>query len=260
MIQRAGLALGLILAAVSALASDLAEVKTRGTLRVLVTFDTRRPEFFSPKDGFDRELLEGFANLHRLKLEVVPQTGWDALIPALKAGKGDVIAGRFTATDSRRKLIDFTAEVFPYRLVVMTRKPHRVVRTVEELRGERVGTTKGTNMAEAVAIAGVPPSNVDDAIPTGGFHEALKSGRVTAAVWGIESAIATKREDPDIQIGMFMGPPASLAYGLRKEDADLLRALNEYIENVRRTPTWNRLVVKYFGESALEILKTARKP
>jgi hypothetical protein len=27
---------------------------------------------------------------------------------------------------------------------------------------------------------------------------------------------------------------------------------------VRRTPTWNRLVVKYFGEDAPEILKRAR--
>jgi hypothetical protein len=28
---------------------------------------------------------------------------------------------------------------------------------------------------------------------------------------------------------------------------------------VRRTPTWSRLVVKYFGEEAPEILKRARE-
>jgi hypothetical protein len=28
--------------------------------------------------------------------------------------------------------------------------------------------------------------------------------------------------------------------------------------NLRRTPTWNRLVLKYFGEQAPDILKRAR--
>jgi len=258
------LALTLAVLASSAAAADFPEVKTRGSLRVLVTLDTKRPEFFSTREGaapgFDHEILDGFVSLHKLKLEVVPQPSWDALVPALRAGKGDLIAGRFTATDTRRKQIDFTVEVFPYRLVVMTRKPHRVVSTMEELRAEKVGSMKGTNMAEVVAAAGVPPANVDDAIPVGGFHEALRSGRITAVVWGVESVMATQREDPDIQLGMFVGPPASLAYGVRKDNQELLKALNEYIENVRRTPTWSRLVVKYFGEAAPEILKKARTP
>jgi ABC-type amino acid transport substrate-binding protein len=242
-------------------AADLADVKRRGTLRVLVVYDAKRPEFFAKKadrPGFDREVLGGFVALHKLKLEPIGVSGWDALIPALLADKGDVIAGRFTATEQRRKSIDFSAEVFPTRNVVITRKPHKVVRSLDELKAEKVGTTKGSSMAEAIADAGVPAANVDDGVPPGGYGEALASGRVTAAVWGVESAIALQRDDPAIQLGVFLGPPASMAYGVRKEHAELKSALNEYIENLRRTPTWNRLVVKYFGEAAPEILKKAR--
>ena len=36
-------------------------------------------------------------------------------------------------------------------------------------------------------------------------------------------------------------------------------ALNEYLGNQRRTPTWNRLVVKYFGSAAPDILRRARE-
>ena len=107
-----------------------------------------------PRPGFDQEVLRGFAALHRVTLTPVFVNGWDALIPALLAGKGDVIAGRFTATDTRRKQIDFTTEVFPYRLVVITRKPRPVITTVEELRRERVGTSKGTIMVEVLEAAG----------------------------------------------------------------------------------------------------------
>jgi ABC-type amino acid transport substrate-binding protein len=255
-------ALGVLAAALAAGAGDLPEIVARGALKVIVNPDVHRPEFFSVRPGtpkgFDHEVLDGFVQLQRVKLEVVVVSGWDALIPALLEGRGDVIAGRFTATEGRRKLIDFTSEVFPYRLVVMTRKPGKVVRTLDALKAERVGTTRGTNMAEALAQAGVPAASIDDTIPTGGYADALRSGRITAAVWGVESAIASQREDPDIQLGMFLGPPGSLAYGVRKGDAALLKALNEYVENVRRTPTWSRLVVKYFGDAAPEVLKKAR--
>ena len=50
-----------------------------------------------------------------------------------------------------------------------------------------------------------------------------------------------------------------LAYGFRKDDTALGAALNDYLQNVRRTPRWSRLVVKYFGEDTLEVLNRARK-
>ena len=255
---------GLFLALAAALpvaAADFADVKAKGTLRVIVMPLSPADEFFpipaGARPGFDREVLDGFAGLHRIKLEVVPVEGWDNLIPALLQGRGDVIAGRFTVTDARLKQIAFTSEVFPSRNVVMTRKPHAPVATSEALRDEKVGTIKGSSMAEAVRAV-VPASNVDDSFPPGGLPGALVAGKVSAVVLGIESAIAAQRHDPEIELGAFVGPPRSLAYGVRKQDAALLQALNEYIDNLRRTPTWSRLVVEYFGSAAPEILRKAR--
>jgi polar amino acid transport system substrate-binding protein len=254
------LGLGLWAAATMGAAADLDEITQRGSLRVLAVLVNQQESFVSAKAGvgLDRELLEGFAALHRVKLTLVPVTGWDRLVPALLEGRGDVIAGRFTVTEARKKEIDFTVEVFPTRNVVLTRKPHRVVTTLEELRQERVGTVRGTSMADAVAAAEVPASNVDDAVPTGTLPAALKAGRVTAIVLGVENAIADRREDPELQLGLFLGAPGSLAWGVRKADTRLRQALDEYVASVRRTPTWSRLVVKYFGESAPEVLKKAR--
>lgn len=252
--------LALVLLAAAPPATDFPEVTARGTLRVLAVVRNQADDFMSeePGRGFDRQVLEGFCSLHKLKLEVIPLRNWGDLIPALQQGQADLIAGRFNVTPARKELIAFTAEVFPSRHVVMTRKPHRVVSSLEELREEKVGTVKGTSMAEVVAAAAVPAARVDDTIVTGTLPDALRSGRVTAVVLGIENAISEQRKDPMIQLGTFVGPPSSLAYGVRKEDAALLAALNAYIVNLRRTPTWNRLVVKYFGEAAPEVLRKAR--
>lgn len=246
-----------------AFGADLAEIQASGKLRVLAVLDPTRPEFFSTapdrEPGFDHEIVQGFARLHKLELVVVPIEAWGDLVPALKARRGDLIAGRFSDTEARRKEIDFTVEVFPSRYVVITRKPTPRIDTIEELKRARVGTSAGSSMAEVIRKAGVPASRLDDSLPAGSYGEALRSGDVAAVVWGIESAVALQREDPDIELGLFLGEPNRLAYGVHKDSSALLQALNTYIENTRKTLTWNRLVVKYFGQAAPEILRLARE-
>jgi lysine/arginine/ornithine transport system substrate-binding protein len=240
--------------------ADVPGLQARESLRVLAVLSPEESYFVAPDaeplPGFDVEVLEGFARLHKLKVEVVSVPSWDALIPSLRRKEGDLIAGGFTATDSRRKQIDFTVEVFPSRSVVITRKPQAQVETIEDLKSRKVGTIKGTFMEEELAAVGIV--NVDKSIPTGGLPDALRSGRIDAAADGIEAALTAKAKDPDLQLGVFLGDPTSLAYGVRKDDAALRQALDAYIANLRRTSTWSRLVVKYFGSAAPEILKKAR--
>ena len=146
-------------------AADLPEIQTRGSLRVLVVLDAHRREFFAldvKMPGFDREIIEGFAQVRGLKVEVINLPSFDDLIPALLDHRGDILAAGYRDSDTRRKSIAFTDEVFPNRFVVVTLKPHRVIQTMEELGKERVGATRGAATAEAVLAAGLPPASLDD--------------------------------------------------------------------------------------------------
>lgn len=256
---RAFLGVSLLLGLVWPARADLPEAQQRGSLRVLAVNDAI---FFrlerGTKPGFDREVLQGFCTLHKLELEVVPVNGWDALIPALLAGRGDVIAGGYAVTGARRQQIEFTSEVFPSRKVAFTRQPHRVVTTLQQLRAEKVGTVRGTSMEEAVKAAGVPAANITY-VPSGTLPEGLREGRYTAAVLGVEHVILQQLKDPAIQIGVSVGEPASQAFGLRKQDKLLKAALDGYIEKLRRSPAWPQLVIKYLGEAAPNILKKVRE-
>ncbi len=127
------------------------------------------------------------------------------------------------------------------------------------LREARVDTIKGSSMAEVIASLGLPAANLDDGLLSGGAPEALRSGRITATVSGVEDAFLYQRDDPRVQIGMFVGPAGSLAFGVRKDAPKLKAALDQYVANVRRTPTWSRVVLKYFGAQAPELLKKARQ-
>jgi ABC-type amino acid transport substrate-binding protein len=135
-------------------AADLPELRSRGTLRVLVSAD-EEPLFFnlggSGEPGFERELLQGFASLQGLKVEPVPVSRFETIVSDLVGGKGDVITG-IIDNEGRRKQIDFTSEVLPARHVAVTCKPAPVLEAVERTRrfARRWTSTWATP-------AGVPP-------------------------------------------------------------------------------------------------------
>jgi polar amino acid transport system substrate-binding protein len=255
------LALPMTPPAPSAAAADIPEVAARKTLRVIVARDTL-PEAINLQPngdpGLEREMLEAFASLQRLRVEYVVVATMADRIPSLLAGKGDVIAGMFGVTDERRKQVDFSVEVFPAHNIVVTRRPHPRIETLEELRRTRVGTMKTSSWAEAIATAGVAKENVDDSyLVADELLAALRAGRVAAIVMGTGWALGEAKKDPQLELGLILSR-ATRAWAVRKDSPELLKVLDEYMTNVRRTSTWSRLVVKYYGESALEILHKGR--
>jgi ABC-type amino acid transport substrate-binding protein len=66
-----------------------------------------------------------------------------------------------------------------------------------------------------------------------------------------------RRTDAALEDGVALGSAGSSAWGVRKTDPDLRRELNLYLENVKRTPTWSRLVIEYFGDDGLRVLGRA---
>ena len=119
---------------------------------------------------------------------------------------------------------------------------------------------KGTSLASAVAAAGVPRRASTTQIASGGLPAALRGGQVTAIVLGIENAITERRKDPDAAGGRVPRPARRARLGGEEgRRARSSRPSTTTSRASRRTPTWSRLVVKYFGDEAPEILKRARE-
>jgi len=252
--RTAALALSLALAS-PAWAGDLADIKKAGVLKVIAQKD-EAPEMFafgsSASPGFEREMIEGFARLHGLKLEAVAVRTSDDRIPTLNRGDGDVIIG-IVDTEARRKLVDYTVEVIPARHLALSRKP-TVLKTIDDLLAAKVGVVKGTSWAATAAEAGVPVAKTEFFPDRDVLLAALKEGRITATVMTVSDFTLAARRDPDLVAGPFVGPAGSAGWAVRKSDVQLKAALDQYLDNFRKGPSWSRLVVKYFGEQALAVL------
>jgi ABC-type amino acid transport substrate-binding protein len=244
-----------------AAAADLEEVRKAGRLRVVVAADESAETFAraaGPAPGFERELIEGFARLQGVELEVVTAPGYADRIPLLLRGGGDVIVAIFD-TEDRRKQVAFTGEVMPTHNVVVTQKPAAVVSDAAGLKTlSAVGAIKGAKPAEAAAEAGVSASSLRLYESRDALLAALRSKQVAAVILPVSEMAIAERDFPGLQAGATIGPPGRVAWAVRKQDEALRQALDEHIANARRGPTWGRLIVKYFGAQALTVLGRAR--
>lgn len=261
----AGVCLGLLLSAAAAVAAppgDLDEIRASGRLRVAVWKDNL-PELFDARPGgagIEKEILEGFASLQRLQVEVVTTDAIDDRIEAVIDRRADVVAGGVVATAARRQLLDFTLEVFPIRHVVVTRGATPPVASLAELRRLRLGTVKGSSWAGEIERAGVPAAQVEASFATADEMLAgLRQGRFQAVVMTTVWAVLAQRRDPELKLSLQIGEHQGLGFGLRRDQPKLRAALDDYLSKLRLTPTWARLVVKYFGPSGLEILRRSRE-
>jgi membrane-bound lytic murein transglycosylase F len=256
-------ALALALAARGVRAADPPAPASHKVLRILVVPDPQRPDFFSVDasgpPGFERELLEGFARARHLQIEIVPVKGWDEVVAAVVDGKGDVIAGHCTDTPERRRYVDFTDGVLPTRTVVITRRPHAPILRMQDLATQRIGAVKGSASHHELLAAGVPRSRIDESLTQENLLELLRAKKLDAVVRAAPLAILSQRDDPELELGMFLGPPSSFSWGVSKKDLELKAALNEHLAVVRRAGVWSRLVVKYFGDASLTLLKNAQE-
>ena len=160
------LALGLAVFSVAgAGAADLEEVRKVGRLRVVIAADESAETFArapGPAPGFERELVESFARLQGLELEVVTAPGYADRIPLLLRGGGDVIVAIFD-TEDRRKQVAFTGEVMPTHNVAVTLAPARLgardrrARLPRPAGGGHRGTARPGGLGGAQGGRGAPP-------------------------------------------------------------------------------------------------------
>jgi ABC-type amino acid transport substrate-binding protein len=251
----------LLLAAHAAGAADLDGIVRSGRLRVIVErSDVDASAIFAKRaNDFEREILDSFAAKQQLKVALVEVGSAQERIAALSAGRGDVIGG-LVVTPERSRQVRFTAEIFPVRHVVLTRRPQAAVATVAQLHGMRVGTVPGTSWAEELRAVKMPAARIDASYKTPDvLVAALLDGRVEAIVLSTRYAILARQRQPDLELGLMLGKASSVAYAVRPDQPVLAAALDEHIGALRRTPAWSRLVIKYFGDAGLEVLQRARE-
>lgn len=222
--------------------------------------------------GFEPELLKDLCA--RMKVECKVMTSdFDSAIPSLIAGKYDVVMDALSITDERKKTIAFTEPYAATPAVFVTDKSGPLANaagtgttiklenddktaTMDDLRKAFKGKTIGIQTATVYAT--FVQNNFKDVATireykTSPEHDLdLVAGRIDLAfddATYFTSAFA-KPENKDLaytgpQIaGNVWGPGE--AFGMRKDDADLVAMFNKAIDEAKKDGTLEKLSQKWF--------------
>ena len=270
------LAAGFMLCLQAAFAPDLDEVRKRGVLRHLgvpyANFVT------GSGDGFDVELMQGFARELGVRYEFV-QSNWNDVIGDLtgkeirykpsvqeigsRPVRGDVIANGMTILPPRLKLLDFSEPTFPSAVWLLAR-PDVAVTPIKPS-GNREQDIKATKARMGVGTTFVMDNSCLDPTLYDLEGKGLKLKRFTGStnINDVVPAMLKGESDmtlldvPDVLVALELWPgkikvvgPISeeqrMAAGFRKESPELRKAFNAYLARLKADGTYMRLVKKYF--------------
>lgn len=239
----AGLALGLLLVGATAFAEEKTYVNG---------IDFGFPPFgFVDKAGkpagFDVESMDWIAKKMGFKVKHQPMD-WDGIIPALNAGKIDLIASGMSATAERAKIVNFTIPYFEVTQVLLVNKDNATALDAILKGGKKIGVQRGTVTNKLLEeLAKKPGYKFELALydSTDLSLEDLKIGRIDGS--GMDSTIAKEmlKTKPFKIAGTFEAAPEKYGYAVRKADAQLLEMLNKGLEALMKDPYWEELKKKY---------------
>ncbi len=179
---------------------------------------------------------------------------WDTLIDSLETGKGDAVIASISANAAARARIDFTQPYYQTPARFATRKDSPLTdATPDALAGKAVGVVAGS--AHQSYLATFFPRAVAKTYPSfAALHDALKGGAIDAAFAdGLGLAVWLAGEDSG-DCCLFKGGPYTesrffgegVGIAVRKEDADLRRAMDWALARLSARGVYAEIYLKYF--------------
>ena len=239
-----------IAAGAPARAGILDELKS-GQRTLVVGTDATFPPFeltstAGEKSGFDIDLVKAIAaNIGIPKVEF-RQEPFGQLIPGLQANHIDMAASAIYITDERAKVVNFSKPYFTGGLAAMLRPDETRIATPADLDGKKLSVQIGTKSVDFLKQH-FPRAEVVVAQTNDQMFQALPSGRADAVITGYPAARYYIKQHGGAKLADFLLTHEAYGYAFRKEDADLLKAVDDALDALAKDGTIKRLQTEWFG-------------
>ena len=249
---------------------DLDGMEERRVIRILTVYSVGHYYIEDGQEkGFTKEmahLFETFINKHRTSKQkvyvaIIP-VARDQLIPALLAGRGDLVMASLSITPEREELVDFSIPVSkPIREILVTGPSAPELGSIEDLAGRTLSVRHSSSYRESLeqlnatlVAAGRPPVKiraVDESLEDEDLIEMVNTGLLPWAViddyklhmW--QGVFEQLQPRPDI----VFREGALIAWAMRPDSPRLEAAVNAFLKKNRAgTLVGNVLIKRYITD------------
>jgi membrane-bound lytic murein transglycosylase F len=252
----------------------LEAIKQRGYINALV--DNNSFSYFIYKGrpmGFEYELLARFAKHLKVDLKVKVISGLDKAFEQLNSGEGDILAFPLTITKVRKNHIDFTRPLYNSYQVLVQRKPenwrsltrdeieNRVIRDATDLIDKEVHVMKSSSFSERLEnlseeIGGDIYIKEDSAdAQSESLIQRVALGEIEYTVTDHPIAMVNAAYYPHLDVSTILSLPQQIAWGVRKNSPLLLAALNDWLTQVKKEPTFMVIYNRYFKSPRTSLIR-----
>jgi len=207
------------------------------------------------KVGFDMDAMRAIAIIEGYEIEI-QDLGFDALVPALQAGKVDILAAGMEITPERAKVLDYSDIYWEIDQSILVHKDSDLNIVFALSGGRKVGAQRGTTQAGWLEDELVK-KEVDVKIELYETNDLgimdLVNGRIDAFMADTPAAKAFAKINPIKIIGSIVPAGGELVFYVQKGDPKkLLPRLNEGLKKLKGD-TWNNLANAYFAGDPMKI-------
>jgi membrane-bound lytic murein transglycosylase MltF len=206
----------------------------------------------------------------RIDVHCIPVSR-DEMIPALLAGRGDVVIGNLTITPERLKHVDFTN---PFRHdvseVLVTGPGAEPVATLDDLAGKDIYVRKSSSYYESLeqlnrdlAAAKKPPVRIrlaPETLEAEDILEMVNAGLVKMTIAETYIGDFWKQIFPRLTVhpNIAVRTGGDIAWMLRKQSPRLMTDLNAFLARVDKSGQRNELLQRYFKNTKWAKSATSR--
>lgn len=233
----------------TAAANDkLSQIKAKGVLVLGTSADYPPFEFHMEIDGkdtivgFDIDIAKKIADAIGVELQIIDMK-FEGLLPALTAGKIDLIVSGMTPTDERKQSVDFSIVYYDAMQTMLVASANvDSLTTVEAFTGKKVGVQKAS-VQEALAKETFTSSEVKaiDKIPN--LIMELKTNKVDGLVLAEPVAKQYAAANADLAVnGLDLGSEGGAAVAVQKDSGAFLEIINETIQGLLDSGEMDQLI------------------
>ncbi len=237
-------------AAIGSTDDAMAKIKENGVLVLGTSADYPPYEFHVEVDGvdtivgFDIEIAKKIAEEIGVELKIIDMK-FEGLLPALTAGKIDLIIAGMTPTDERKQSVDFSNVYYKENQAVIVRTEDlETLNSMDGYSGKTIGVQKST-IQEELAITEFVDSSVKslDKIPN--LILELKTGKIDAIVLVSPVANSYVKANSDLAVTEIeFDSEDGSAIAVKQNTGEFLDTINIVLEDLMTSGTLDQFITE----------------
>lgn len=193
--------------------------------------------------GFDIDLINEIGKIIGKEI-VIKNIAFDGLLPAMQAKKLDLIISGMTATDERRKSVNFSTPYFTSNQAIIINKDNANITSFDSLPKNTIGVVLG--YTGDVIVSDIKDVKVQRYNASSEAIMALNAKKIDAVVIDFEPAKNYVKYNENLKLIETDLAQEEYSIAIPKDNPALLESVNKALETLKNNGTYDALLKKYF--------------